>query len=338
MEKKPLSFMGNGGNPTTTSLLEVFLSFTVLHNNCVRASKQLMEGEELLSSQFPPGFRFHPTDQELITQYLWKKVTASLPADWAIIADIDLYKYNPWDLPEKALFGQGEWFFFSPRERKYPNGVRPNRAAASGYWKATGTDKPILSAGVQCIGVKKALVFYKGRPPRGTKTDWVMQEYRLLDSMAPTQTQKQKSSMRLDDWVLCRVRMKGNSVGENDEMLMESPNVKSAQEKHKAVKEKSSSNEWGDHLSYLLESPTEGKETSGEGSSQGFVWSSDHLGCVNYAEAQQNQSHQQQHHQQQQQQQQHSNKQLQCSGDGWFSQTELGSSDQGCFTNFFTHQ
>ncbi|KAI0496718.1 hypothetical protein KFK09_023042 [Dendrobium nobile] len=311
----------------------------VLHSNCVRASKQLMEGEELLSSQFPPGFRFHPTDQELITQYLWKKVTASLPADWAIIADIDLYKYNPWDLPEKALFGQGEWFFFSPRERKYPNGVRPNRAAASGYWKATGTDKPILSAGgVQCIGVKKALVFYKGKPPKGTKTDWVMQEYRLLDSMAPTQTQKQKSSMRLDDWVLCRVRMKGNSVGENDEMLMESPNVKSVQERHMPGKEKSSSNDWGDHLSYLLESPTEGKEASGEGSSQGFVWSSEHLGCVNYAEAQQNQSHQQQHHQQQQHQQQHSNKQLQCSGDGWFSQNELGSSDQGCFTNFFSNQ
>lgn len=109
-------------------------------------------------------------------------------------------------LSEKALFGQGEWFFFSPRERKYPNGVRPNRAAASGYWKATGTDKPILSAGgVQCIGVKKALVFYKGRPPKGTKTDWVMQEYRLLDSMAPAQTQKQKSSMRVrPDVILSR--------------------------------------------------------------------------------------------------------------------------------------
>ncbi|PKU81143.1 hypothetical protein MA16_Dca014026 [Dendrobium catenatum] len=132
--------------------------------------------------------------------------------------------------------------------------------------------------------------------------------------------------------------MKGNSVGENDEMPMESPNIKSVQEKHMPGKEKSSSNDWGDHLSYLLESPTEGKEASGEGSSQGFVWSSEHLGCVNYAEAQQNQSHQQQHHQQQQQQQQHSNKQLQCSGDGWFSQNELGSSDQGCFTNFFSNQ
>ena len=85
----------------------------------------------------------------------------------------------------KALSGDGEYYFFSPRDRKYPNGIRPNRAAGSGYWKATGTDKPILApGGAHCLGVKKALVFYQGRSPKGTKTDWVMHEYRLLDTDA----------------------------------------------------------------------------------------------------------------------------------------------------------
>lgn len=79
------------------------------------------------------------------------------------------------------MFGKNEWYFFTPRERKYPNGARPNRAAISGYWKATGTDKPIMTSnGTQKVGVKKALVFYGGRPPKGIKTNWIMHEYRLL--------------------------------------------------------------------------------------------------------------------------------------------------------------
>jgi len=81
----------------------------------------------------------------------------------------------------KASFGEQEWYFFSPRDRKYPNGARPNRAATSGYWKATGTDKPILTSdGNQKVGVKKALVFYGGKPPKGVKTNWIMHEYRLI--------------------------------------------------------------------------------------------------------------------------------------------------------------
>lgn len=81
---------------------------------------------------------------------------------------------------DKALFGEKEWYFFSPRDRKYPNGSRPNRVAGSGYWKATGTDKIISTEGKR-VGIKKALVFYIGKAPKGTKTNWIMHEYRLLE-------------------------------------------------------------------------------------------------------------------------------------------------------------
>jgi hypothetical protein len=100
---------------------------------------------------------------------------------------------------EKAGFGENEWYFFSPRDRKYPNGVRPNRAAVSGYWKATGTDKAIYS-GSKYVGVKKALVFYTGRPPKGVKTDWIMHEYRLCDSRK--QPSKHMGSMRVSLFLL----------------------------------------------------------------------------------------------------------------------------------------
>ncbi|KAI3979116.1 hypothetical protein MKX01_033026 [Papaver californicum] len=138
--------------------------------------------------QLPPGFRFHPTDEELVVHYLKKKASA-YPLPVRIIAEIDLYKFDPWELPDKATFGEQEWYFFSPRDRKYPNGARPNRAATSGYWKATGTDKPILtSGGTQKVGVKKALVFYGGKPPQGIKTNWIMHEYRLIDNVTTTST------------------------------------------------------------------------------------------------------------------------------------------------------
>ncbi|RCV27860.1 hypothetical protein SEVIR_5G364000v4 [Setaria viridis] len=150
----------------------------------------------------PPGFRFHPTDEELVMHYLCRRVARQqLPVP--IIAEVDLYKFDPWDLPEKALFGRKEWYFFTPRDRKYPNGSRPNRAAGRGYWKATGADKPITPKGSgRAAGIKKALVFYSGKAPRGVKTDWIMHEYRLADAdRAPGK----KGSQKLDEWVLCRL-------------------------------------------------------------------------------------------------------------------------------------
>ncbi|XP_010268987.1 PREDICTED: NAC domain-containing protein 2-like [Nelumbo nucifera] len=149
--------------------------------------------------QLPPGFRFHPTDDELVVHYLCRKC-ASQSIAVPIIAEIDLYKYDPWQLPGMALYGEKEWYFFSPRDRKYPNGSRPNRAAGSGYWKATGADKPIGHP--KTIGIKKALVFYAGRAPRGEKTNWIMHEYRLADV---DRSARKKNSLRLDDWVLCRI-------------------------------------------------------------------------------------------------------------------------------------
>lgn len=45
----------------------------------------------------PPGFRFHPTDEELVDYYLRKKM-ASRRIDLDVIKDVDLYKIEPWDL------------------------------------------------------------------------------------------------------------------------------------------------------------------------------------------------------------------------------------------------
>ncbi|KAB1998078.1 hypothetical protein ES319_D12G065000v1 [Gossypium barbadense] len=152
----------------------------------------------MMESSVPPGFRFHPTDEELVGYYLRKKV-ASQKIDLDVITDIDLYRIEPWDLQERCRIGyeeQKEWYFFSHKDKKYPTGTRTNRATMAGFWKATGRDKAVYDNKSKLIGMRKTLVFYKGRAPNGHKTDWIMHEYRLeSDDNRPPQE---------EGWVICR--------------------------------------------------------------------------------------------------------------------------------------
>lgn len=154
--------------------------------------------------ELPPGFRFHPTDEELITHYLSQKVLNSGFCAVAI-GEVDLNKCEPWDLPWKAKMGEKEWYFFCVRDRKYPTGLRTNRATDAGYWKATGKDKEIYKMKT-LVGMKKTLVFYKGRAPKGEKTNWVMHEYRLEGKNSMYNLPKTTKN----EWVICRVFQKSS--------------------------------------------------------------------------------------------------------------------------------
>nr|XP_016487654.1 PREDICTED: NAC domain-containing protein 86-like [Nicotiana tabacum] len=147
----------------------------------------------------PPGFRFHPTDEELVAYYLKRKINGK-KIELEIIPEVDLYKCEPWDLPGKSLLPSKdlEWYFFSPRDRKYPNGSRTNRATKAGYWKATGKDRKVNSQ-MRSVGMKKTLVYYRGRAPHGARTDWVMHEYRLDERECEVANGLQ------DAYALCRV-------------------------------------------------------------------------------------------------------------------------------------
>ncbi|KAG8391994.1 hypothetical protein BUALT_Bualt01G0245500 [Buddleja alternifolia] len=163
-------------------------------------------------SQVPPGFRFHPTEEELLQYYLRKKV-ASEEIDLDVIRDVDLNKLEPWDIQEMCKIGstpQNDWYFFSHKDKKYPTGTRTNRATAVGFWKATGRDKVIYSESRR-IGMRKTLVFYKGRAPHGQKSDWIMHEYRLDDIDTNNMCNiVMGEAMQEEGWVVCRVFKKKN--------------------------------------------------------------------------------------------------------------------------------
>ncbi|XP_078442221.1 NAC domain-containing protein 43-like [Wolffia australiana] len=165
-------------------------------------------------SLVPPGFRFHPTEEELLDHYLRKKMAGERVL-LDIIRDVDLNRLEPWDIQEKCRIGsapQNDWYFFSHKDKKYPTGTRTNRATTAGFWKATGRDKAIYG-GNRRIGMRKTLVFYHGRAPNGQKSDWIMHEYRLEESREDNTLSSCCSPLSgaestEEGWVICRVFMK----------------------------------------------------------------------------------------------------------------------------------
>ncbi|VVA25553.1 PREDICTED: NAC [Prunus dulcis] len=84
----------------------------------------------------PPGFRFQPTEEELLLYYLKKRVLCE-KIDLDIICDIDPNKFEPWDIQEvnnpsfvyvaeKCKTGsmpQNDCYFFSHKDKKYTSGT-----------------------------------------------------------------------------------------------------------------------------------------------------------------------------------------------------------------------
>ncbi|XP_072151812.1 NAC domain-containing protein 58 [Setaria viridis] len=166
------------------------------------------------SIQHQPGFRFTPTDEEIVVHYLRPRAVNE-PIPSAVIADVQIMNHNPWDLltghphifksffhkkqirilyllmssnvycaPAPNTEGSSERYFFSQRVLKWPLGDQWNRAAGNGHWKTTGKDMPIFSSTViggvpLMIGLKRTLVFHLGKSDIGENTEWAMQEYSL---------------------------------------------------------------------------------------------------------------------------------------------------------------
>nr|TKW18048.1 hypothetical protein SEVIR_5G408300v2 [Setaria viridis]TKW18054.1 hypothetical protein SEVIR_5G408300v2 [Setaria viridis] len=165
----------------------------------------------MAQTSLPPGFRFHPTDVELCSYYLKRKITGKKLLVEAI-AEVELYKYSPWDLPDKSCVKSRdmEWYFFCPRDKKYATGSRANRLTPNGFWKSTGNDRTIV-LNTRIVGMKKTLVFHEGKAPRGDRTDWVMYEYRMEDNELDV------GGFSKDAYVLCKIFKKsgpGPRIGE----------------------------------------------------------------------------------------------------------------------------
>ncbi|KAI3709888.1 hypothetical protein L2E82_39656 [Cichorium intybus] len=145
-----------------------------------------------------PGFRFHPTDDELVMYYLKNKLLG-IKLDPEVIAEVNINNFSPCDLPAKSILtGDLEWYFFCPTSKKFNSGPRKNRTTKTGYWKGTGESKKVKYKG-RIVAKKKTLIFHTGHSPRGKRTDWVMHEFQMNDEDLANQGVAQEA------YVICKV-------------------------------------------------------------------------------------------------------------------------------------
>lgn len=174
------------------------------------------------SFSLPPGCRFYPSEEQLLCYYLHHKndnssssssLSDSNPNFYGAIKEINLYDFNPFELPVVTSFRFGyrgrkrHWYCYTERINGREE-ERGSRRAGFGFWKRKGRVRDVLDNGGKVIlGRRNRFVFYlhKCNGKSAVRTDWIMYEYSLIDDI--------KAS-----FVACRVFVKprcGNSISEH---------------------------------------------------------------------------------------------------------------------------
>ncbi|KAH1130583.1 hypothetical protein J1N35_001961 [Gossypium stocksii] len=174
--------------------------------------------------EIPAGFRFFPTEEELVSFYLRNQLDGRRQEMHSVIPVLNIYDVEPWDLPqlagERCRRDTEQWFYFTPRQEREARGGRANRTTASGYWKATGSPSYVYSSDDRVIGMKKTMVFYKGKAPSGKKTKWKMNEYRAIEAV-PNPTAVTTTPMLRHEFSLCRIYVVSGSFRAFDRRPLE---------------------------------------------------------------------------------------------------------------------
>ncbi|XP_050203675.1 NAC domain-containing protein 35-like [Mercurialis annua] len=165
------------------------------------------------------GYRFHPTDDELIDHFLKRKMLGH-DDDEPPISEIKVCDFEPWDLP--ALVNKNSedqvWYFFCPRDYKYLRSCRSNRTTKAGYWKPTGKPRKVKARrSKEEIGTKRSLVFYIKDHPKPTRTKWIIHEYQWM----PNSTLAEPGN-----FLLCKLKSKpGDMINKREpNLVLESQN------------------------------------------------------------------------------------------------------------------
>ncbi|XP_062175739.1 NAC domain-containing protein 41-like [Alnus glutinosa] len=146
----------------------------------------------VMHAMLPLGFRFMPTDEELISHYLVKKVKGE-ELSWDGIPDCDLYGEKP---PWEICGDQEKVYFFTTLKKLSKN--RVSRTAGCGVWHENCTVKIYDNRG-DIIGARKLFNFNVKEGSTTKNSNWIMHEFSLVGE------QQQGTNL-----VLCSLQKKGS--------------------------------------------------------------------------------------------------------------------------------
>jgi hypothetical protein len=156
-----------------------------------------------------PGFKFEPDDDELVEQYLLRRILSQqLPLE-GVILKADPLSAPPWKLL-KEHNREDDAFFFSDVQTKHAKGNRQKRTCVDkgGCWEGQKApmDGERLRVGTDEITWKKYMLNFHEHGVKGS-TGWVMHEYSITapDHLA-------SSSLRL-----YRIRLSGHGKNSKKE-------------------------------------------------------------------------------------------------------------------------
>ncbi|KAM0979899.1 hypothetical protein ACFX13_015958 [Malus domestica] len=164
-------------------------------------------------NQLPVGFRFMPTDEELVTHYLMNKVLYRPVPAAQEIREIDaarFYSNHPKNLVTFSC-GEREWFFFIHQgESSYASQTRSSIRVVGnglGFWKPKyGSETPICDDDGHFFASKISLTYFSGRSASHAKrTHWKMVEYYLHEHDHVESNTEEKYQVRRREWVLSRM-------------------------------------------------------------------------------------------------------------------------------------
>ncbi|XP_056859114.1 NAC domain-containing protein 5-like [Raphanus sativus] len=163
------------------------------------------------------GFRFRPTDEEIVGHYVRPKNLESNTSHVdEVMNTVDIYSFDPWELPCKSRIKSTEevWYFFGCKKNQRHMHNKQSRRTRSGFWSKTGVTTEITrkrgGGDREKIGEKRVFVFRSNSKilggPSKSKSDWVMHEYMATFSSPdspPNQTV-------MTTYTVCKVMFKGD--------------------------------------------------------------------------------------------------------------------------------